>query len=528
MPGWSLIRTRYDDGAYSGGTMVRPALKCLLADIDAGMVDTVVVYKVDRLTRSLADFAKIVETFDAHQVSFVSITQQFNTTTSMGRLTLNTLLSFAQFEREVTGERIRDKIAASKKKGMWMGGVLPLGYDSIDKKLVVNRAEAETVRTLFQLYLEHGNVRLVKQAADRLGITTKARKPNNGHRGGGEPFTRGHIYKLLANPIYIGDIVHKGESYPGEHEPIIDRKTWDAVQEQLSRNAIVRRHGSNAKDPSLLAGLLIDDAGERMAPSHANKAGRRYRYYISKANAESASGPATGWRLPAPEIETVVLNGLTAFLEDRLRLMTRLDMAECSPGNLKGLLRNAANLAQRIADAGPAGRREILLELIDHIQVRENLVRVMLKNHALHSLMGDRTKGKDHQKPREDSNNTFALDLEVTFKRRGVGMKLILSDDRQQLPMPDPKLIAAVSAGRRWFAEIKDGKARSVTELAEGHGVDRTDIGRLIPLAFLAPDIVEAIAQGRQPIELTVSRLKRMGDLPVSWAEQRRVLQLTR
>ncbi len=208
--------------------------------------------------------------------------------------------------------------------------------------------------------------------------------------------------------------------------------------------------------------------------------------------------------------------------------MTRLDMAECSPGDLKGLLRSAANLAQRIADAGPAGRREILLELIDHIQVRENLVRVILKNHALHSLMGDRTKDKKHRKPREDSNSTFALDLEVTFKRRGVGMKLILSDDRQQLPMPDPKLIAAVSAGRRWFAELKDGKARSVTELAEDHGVDRTDIGRLMPLAFLAPDIVEAILRGRQPIEFTVSRWKRIGDLPVSWPEQRRVFQLTR
>ncbi len=526
--GWTCIVDRYDDGGISGATLDRPAMQKLLADIKAHKIDTVGVYKVDRLTRSLADFAKIVEIFDTHKVSFVSITQQFNTTTSMGRLTLNMLLSFAQFECEVTGERIRDKIAASKKKGMWMGGVLPLGYDSIDKKLVVNSAEAETVRTLFQLYLEHGNVRLVKQAADRLGITTKARKPNNGHRCGGEPFTRGHIYKLLANPIYIGDIVHKGESYPGEHEPIIDRKTWTAVQEQLSRNAIVRRCGSNAKDPSLLAGLLIDDAGERMAPSHANKAGRRYRYYISKAKTESDSGPATGWRLPAPEIETVVLNGLTAFLEDGLRLMTRLDMAECSPGDLKGLLRNAANLAQRIADAGPAGRREILLELIDHIQVRENLVRVILENHALHSLMGDRTKDKKHRKPREDSNSTFALDLEVTFKRRGVGMKLILSDDRRQLPMPDPKLIAAVSAGRRWIAEIKDGKARSVTELAEGHGVDRTDIGRLIPLAFLAPDIVEAILQGRQPIEFTVGRLKRIGDLPVSWPEQRRVLQLTR
>ncbi len=199
--GWRLIKSRYDDGAYSGATMDRPALQRLLADINAGKVDTVVVYKVDRLTRSLIDFARIVELFDANNVSFVSITQQFNTTTSMGRLTLNMLLSFAQFEREVTGERIRDKIAASKRKGMWMGGVVPLGYDVIDRKLIINEAEAETVRTLFRLYLNHANVRLVKQDADQLGLTTKSRKPAKGRRQGGKPFTRGHIYKLLANSV---------------------------------------------------------------------------------------------------------------------------------------------------------------------------------------------------------------------------------------------------------------------------------------------------------------------------------------
>ncbi len=228
--GWRLIKTGYDDGAYSGGTMDRPALQRLLADIDARKVDTVVVYKVDRLTRALADFAKIVEVFDAHDVSFVSVTKQFNTTTSMGRLTLNMLLSFAQFEREVTGERIRDKIAASKKKGMWMGGVVPLGYDVIDRKLVINEVEAETVRTLFRLYRHHANVRLVKEEADRRGLRTKRRKPNNGRRHGGETFALGHIYKLLSNPVYVGEIVHKEKRLAGEQSPIIDGKAWDAVQ----------------------------------------------------------------------------------------------------------------------------------------------------------------------------------------------------------------------------------------------------------------------------------------------------------
>ena len=227
--GWVLARTHYDDGGFSGGTLERPALQCLLADIRAGRIDTVVVYKVDRLTRSLADFARLVEIFDAQGASFVSVTQQFNTTSSMGRLTLNVLLSFAQFEREVTGERIRDKIAASKKKGMWMGGNVPLGYNASERTLVVNPAAAETVRRIFALYLERGCVRRVKEEADRLGLRTKCTKTASGTERGGTPFSRGHIYGLLANPIYTGRIAHKGELYPGLHPALIDNATWTAV-----------------------------------------------------------------------------------------------------------------------------------------------------------------------------------------------------------------------------------------------------------------------------------------------------------
>jgi DNA invertase Pin-like site-specific DNA recombinase len=244
--GWHLIRTHYDDGGISGGTLDRPALQQLLADIKARKVDTVVVYKVDRLTRSLADFAKIVEVFDRRGVSFVSVTQQFNTTSSMGRLTLNMLLSFAQFEREVTGERIRDKIAASKRKGMWMGGFVPLGYDAKDRSLVINEPEAETVRAVFRLYLEHGNVRRVKDEADRLGLATKVRKTENGRMRGGRPLSRGYIYKLLGNPLYAGRIAHKGEVYEGLHEAIIYAETWEAVQRKLAGNAHDRRSGNGA------------------------------------------------------------------------------------------------------------------------------------------------------------------------------------------------------------------------------------------------------------------------------------------
>ncbi len=261
----------YDDGGISGATMERLALKRLLADIEADHIDAVVVYKVDRLTRSLDDFAKIVEVFDRQRVSFVSVTQQFNTTTSMGRLTLNMLLSFAQFEREVTGERIRDKIAASKKKGMWMGGLPPLGYDVNDRKLVVNEREAETVRHIYRRYAAIGSVLMLKQELDRDGVVSKVRGDKYGRRTGGGPSARGALYLMLQNRIYRGEIVHKENSYPGEHEPIIDQALWDEVQRQLAANRFDRATSAGATQVSLLAGLIYDDAGARMTPTHANK-----------------------------------------------------------------------------------------------------------------------------------------------------------------------------------------------------------------------------------------------------------------
>src|SRR6201990_2042036 len=302
--GWVLARTHYDDGGFSGGTLERPALQELLADIRAGRIDIVVVYKVDRLTRSLADFARLVELFDAEAVSFVSVTQQFNTTSSMGRLTLNVLLSFAQFEREVTGERIRDKIAASKKKGMWMGGNVPLGYDANERTLVINPAEAETVRRVFALYRELCCVRRVKEEADRLGLRTKCRTTTNGTERGGKPFSRGHLYTLLSNPIYTGHIAHKGELHPGPHAAVIDDESLCAHRDQLAANTRDHRHKAKAAEPSLLAGLLVDARGERLMPSHALKKGRRYRYYVSAVLiTEAGTDRAQGWRLAAREIE---------------------------------------------------------------------------------------------------------------------------------------------------------------------------------------------------------------------------------
>src|SRR6187401_3627086 len=315
--GWTLLPELYDDGGYSGGTLERPAFQRLLADVSAGKVDVVVVYKVDRLTRSLSDFAKIVEVFDKSAVSFVSVTQQFNTTSSMGRLTLNMLLSFAQFEREVTGERIRDKIAASKKKGMWMGGQPPLGYEVKDRKLIVNAQEAETVRHIFRRYLELKSVRLLKADLDAQGIVSKARRAADGSAYGGKPLARGALYLMLQNRVYRGETVHKDKSYPGEHDAIIDERLWNEVQAILRTNRIERADGRSDNRPSMLAGILFDAQGDRMSPSHAIKGGTRYRYYVSRSLIDgTAKTSVGGQRIPAVALEALINRSIREWLAD--------------------------------------------------------------------------------------------------------------------------------------------------------------------------------------------------------------------
>ena len=300
--GWVLVRDQYDDGGLSGGTLDRPALKRLLADIDDGLVDVVVVYKIDRLSRSLMDFSKLVDVFDRNEVTFVSVTQSFNTTTSMGRLTLNILLSFAQFEREVTGERIRDKIAASRRKGMWMGGVPPLGYDVRDRKLVINSNEAEHVRWIFDRFIETGSgTRMVRELKERR-ITTKK----------GQPITKGFLYRLLNNRAYIGEAVHKGASYPGEHEAIIDRRIWDKVHAILTESPRKRAANTRAGTPALLKGLLFGPDGAAFSPTHTRKGGKLYRYYVSQTVLRHGAGSCPVGRVPANEIEAAVIGQLRA------------------------------------------------------------------------------------------------------------------------------------------------------------------------------------------------------------------------
>ena len=343
--GWKLIKTAYDDGGMPGGTMERPALQRLLADIGESLVDVVVVYKVDRLTRSLADFAKIVEMFDARGVSFVAVTQQFNTTTSMGRLTLNVLLSFAQFEREVTGERIRDKIAASKRKGMWMGGVPPLGYEVRERRLVVNPTEANTVRYIYERYLELGCVRQLSKELDERGIVSKVRISKKGVKSGGWRFSRGALYELLANPIHIGEIRHKQERYPGQHEAIVPHELWERVQQRLRLNAARGRQSSTSAIASPLAGKIFDANGEPLYAQGAAKAGRRYRYYVSRSLVNgSSSDERKCWRLAAPEFERAVAIATQHILSDRAGMLEILERSGLQSPDLRTTIESTSAL----------------------------------------------------------------------------------------------------------------------------------------------------------------------------------------
>src|SRR5215813_1217065 len=516
--GWVMVKTHYDDGGCSGGNLERPALQRLLADVRAGRIDIVVVYKVDRLTRSLADFARLVEIFDGQSVSFVSVTQQFNTTSSMGRLTLNVLLSFAQFEREVTGERIRDKIAASKQKGLWMGGNPPLGYRVSERVLVIDPAEAETVRRIFALYGEFGCVRRVKDATDRLGLRTKRRMTAHGVERGGAPFSRGHLYRLLSNPIYTGRIAHKGHLYPGQHPALIEEETWTAVHNQLAANAGTHRRNPKAAEPSLLAGLLVDAQGERLTPSHAVKKGRRYRYYISAA-LSTGTGNDRGQisRLAAREIEECVISILIDALTNPARLLEGPTMPGMSSDQMRKLLGRATRLAAALRRA-PEERAKIVRELVEQVIVDDKQIVIKLRHGVL--LSGE-VPSRISDEP--GGASTIELTAAVDFKRRGVATKVVLPGLTQQRSRCDPALIKAVVRGRAWFEELATGRVRSLEELATRDGITRRYIWRLIDLAFLSPLLVDAILQGRHPFALTATRLSQF-DLPLDWAEQYKLL----
>jgi len=496
--GWVPIRKRYDDGGISGGTMERPALQALLDDIDQGKVDLVVVYKVDRLTRSLMDFSRIIETFDAREVSFVSVTQQFNTANSMGRLTLNVLLSFAQFEREVTAERIRDKIAASKKKGMWMGGLPPLGYEAIDKKLIVNEAEAETVRTVFQLYQKAKSVPKLVALAKQEGIVTKLRHLKNGTTGG-IPFSRGHLYHLLRNPVYVGEVRHKSKHYTGQHKAIIERVTWDNVQHTLESQAPARQQEKNCKQACLFTGLIYDETGDRLCPSHTKKGQRRYLYYISKRLTHNPGDTENTWRLPAKELEKSILQFVTGFLRDESRWMPKISSSISKFEDFKRLRHEVDTLVHQLNHPGITERREAAKNHFKRITVTPGRIELVI------TFAGAEQK--------------FIIPFHT--KRRGVESKIIIGGKNTRPAYPDQSLIDVIRRSHMWWAMLTGEDAASIKSLAKEASIDAADVTRFLPLAFLAPDIVEAILEGRQPIDLNVERLKKIGRIPTKWSEQR-------
>ncbi|PJK28844.1 recombinase family protein, partial [Minwuia thermotolerans] len=521
--GWMELPTHYDDGGFSGGSMDRPALASLLDDIRAGRIDTVVVYKVDRLTRSLADFARIVELFEGHGVSFVSVTQQFNTTTSMGRLTLNVLLSFAQFEREVTAERIRDKIAASRSKGMWMGGAVPIGYRVEDRKLVIDAEAAATVRRIFELYLGLGSVREVKAACDRQGIVTAVRTSRSGRRSGGVSFSRGHLYWLLRNPIYIGRVKHRGQTYEGEHEPIIDVATWEAVQKMLDGRAKHRRAQVNTPSPShLFKGRLFDETGELLYATHAQKRGQRYFYYTSKHLVTRKGESSSGWRLPAPTLDRLIVDQLVALLRDPLRVMGLLVHEDDDSNEVTRTLDAANATADVLTGADRDTRLRMLAALLQRAELRENSIMVHLRPSAIDT--GEVTRGQQILAEEENDDATLAVELPVKLSRRGTGSRIILTGGEQEVGGPDANLIRLIADAHRWNRMLAEGEVASLRELARRERLDSSDVSRALNLACLAPDIIEAILDGRQPVGLTAKQLKRMNELPLEWQAQRKVL----
>ncbi|WP_319546643.1 recombinase family protein [Ruegeria conchae] len=503
--GWVLARARFDDGGVSGGTLDRPALTQLLSEIDAGRIGMVVVYKIDRLTRSLADFARLVERFEASGCSFVSVTQAFNTASSMGRLTLNVLLSFAQFEREVTAERIRDKIAASKKLGMWMGGVPPLGYDPHPDKrvreLVVNVTETKTVRALFELYDHHGKITDVARAAARMGLRSKRRRFRSGREQGGGPLSTGQIHKILTNPVYLGRIRHKEKTWPGRHPAVIAPELWQRVQEKLQAASRRRRGRKTETETAPLAGKLRDETGDRLTPTHCINAGKRHAYYVSNRLISKGPDP-TGWRLPGRKLETAVASAIAAHFEqaaEKHKLLATPDLRH------DPTLEDRANtLASKLRAKAPG--------LVRHLLIRGIVAKTI-------SLELDAATIANALKTSKSNLSPDLLEITAPFhlRRRGVEAKLAIGGPA---PEPDRILLRTLVDAHHWAASLRNGVP--IKTIAHNAGHQTVFIRTRGQLAFLSPKIQAAIRDGSQPPELTLKRI--LGrPVPLDWNLQDRI-----
>jgi site-specific DNA recombinase len=508
--GWALVRTRYDDGGFSGGSTDRPALQQLLEDVKAHKVKIIVVYKVDRLTRSLADFAKLVELFDAHSVSFVSVTQQFNTTTSMGRLTLNVLLSFAQFEREVTSERIRDKIGASKRKGLWVGGVVPLGYHAKDRKISVVENEAKVVCHIFRRYLELGSLNLLLADLRAAGITTKVRPLSTGRTIGGISFTRGPLAYVLRNRFYVGEVKYKGEVFPGEQPAILDRQLFDAVQATLEEQ---RNHHTAARSSteSLLMGRIYDERGNRMTPTYATKNGFRYRYYISTSllQGDVSAAPKLN-RIPATEVERLIAGAIRKHLG-----ISAFNKQDASGSDQEVIASNVARVDMKQG----------------HLAVQLSIPQDHDGQSALVSERSDMApEGIARVRKRQVDPNARTLIIAWTKnpskKRRELIPPTSVSSRSDLRPIraeTRTKLIAAIAKGRQWLNELVTGTVTSAEEIATIETCTVRQVNMTISLAFLAPDLVNAAIEGRLPRGVGVANLR---DAPLLWSEQNAMLGL--
>jgi site-specific DNA recombinase len=508
--GWMLVRTRYDDGGFSGGSTDRPALQQLLADIKAQKINVIVVYKVDRLTRSLVDFAKLIELFDAHGVSFVSVTQQFNTTTSMGRLTLNVLLSFAQFEREVTSERIRDKIGASKRKGLWVGGVVPLGYQAKERKITVVEQEAKTVRHIFRRYLELGSLNLLMADLRTIGIKTKVRPLANGKPIGGIPFTRGPLAAFLRNRFYVGEVRYRGEIFAGEQPAILDRKLFEAVQAKLDQQRI-NRNTARRESGSLLIGRIFDARGNRMTPTYAVKKRVRYRYYISAPLVQGQPEKAAKInRVPAAEVDRLIIAAVRKHLEVR---------------------------AERVAPEGsnPITDVDLIATHITRVDVKQDHLAIHLAimseepNETQKDITTPECKnGNNRTQPvvGDERNHLQANILVVAWKKppskkpREIIPPAAPSSHQDQRPIraeTRARLVTAIARSRQWLDELVAGTVQNVEQIADREKCSIRQVNRTMTLAFLAPRLIQAAVDGRLPRGIGVAKLR---DLPAEWTRQ--------
>lgn len=490
--GWRLVPKHYDDGAFSGASLDRPALQKLLNAIQAGRIDIVVVYKVDRLTRSLTDFSKLVELFDKHSVSFVSVTQSFNTTSSMGRLTLNVLLSFAQFEREVIGERVRDKIAASKRKGIWVGGPVPLGYTSINKKVVVVPEEAETVCMIFRRYLELGSIGALVQDLDRKGIKTKRQEISNGRVRGGIRFGIGSLGHLLRNRFYIGEVVYRGGVYRGEHEPIVDAALFEKVQAKLTHGRAERRLRFRAS-PAILTGCLFDDRGNRMSPTHTNKREIRYRYYVSQAILQRRPNEAGSVaRIPAADMEVLVIEALRKRNDEESE-------------------ENKVPFPKSVV-----AESDLIRRYVDRIVVRPQAIEIHLRN----THPANKGRGAKHSR----ISSIISVPWSATASRAEKGILHSSCSNQSLRPESRDALLMAIARARTWIHDLAEGRTASFSDIAKRERKVERHVRFLAPLAFVSPRVVSAIFDGSAPADLTVTDLAKA--LPASWAEQEQRLQL--